>query len=269
MTSPPVEQAPGDQALGQGAERCRNMALQTAVRFMERLVAASGLAPLTADDVRREFAVFCRTEDVEMAGQYNESHERCRRAAGGGQRRLHAFERAVIARFDKRFQAPTAEGHQLSRRVILGFMYALTKALGPESFRRHDIRARTIAHVVRDGDPTADSRMHEVVNAALVEMAEAFHGEFLVALKEFTDIVNSRLSVATPGAWDMDWELNRPLAVLILDDLFEEVRAQFEAQALPPAYGPDAAPTLARFFAGLDAARKLADRPWLKRQLTP
>ncbi len=264
MTSPSAgRDDDDDDFLGEGPERCRNVGLRTALRFMERLVAASGLAPLDADDIRREYAVFCKSEDAQLAALFKACHDGRRKTGGGaaGKKRLHAFERAVIARFEKRFNVPTPEGHQLSRRVVLGFMFALTKALGADTFRNFDLRARSIAASVKDGDPTDDPRMHEVVNGALIEMARAFQGEFLVGLKQFADLVNSRLSAPDPKSWDAEWELNRPLAVLILDDLYAELRSRSEGGELVPAVSA----TLAQFFDGLDAARKLVDRPWLKR----
>jgi hypothetical protein len=272
MTPPSAGVRDDDDTLGQGPERCRNVGMRTVMRLMDRLVAASGLAPLNADDIRREIALFCKSEDAELVALFKACHDGCRKGGAGGgggsaasKKRLHAFERAVIARFEKRFNVPTPEGHQLSRRAILGFMYALTKALGADTFRSFDLRARSIATSVKDGDPTDDPRMHEVVNGALVEMARAFEGEFLVALKQFTDLVNTRLSAPNPKSWDAEWELNRPLAVMMLDDLYAELRSRLVGGELVPAV----ADMLTPFFEGLDAARKLVDRPWLKRQLTP
>lgn len=271
MSPPAADCGDDDDSLGQGVERCRTVGLRTALRLMERLVAASGLAPLDADDIRREFALFCKAEDAGLAALFKACHDGGRkgggdgRGGGGGKSRLHAFERAIVSRFEARFDAPTADGHQLSRRVVLGFMFALTKALGADTFRGFEQRARSIAASTAEADPSDDARMHDVVNGALIEMARAFQGEFLVALKQFTDLVNSRLRTPEAKAWDADWELNRPLAVLMLDDLYAELRDRLEAGELVPAVGEALTP----FFEGLDAARRLVDRPWLKRPLAP
>lgn len=250
--------------LAQGVGRCQNTGMAIAERFMERLIAAAAQTPLGPDEIRRQFAIFHRDTDGTISETAQFAYDGCRKPASGFKnKRLYVFERAVIARFEKRFSVPTPEGNQLSRRVILGFMYALTKALGPDAFRSFDQSARAVAASVNDGDPTYDPRMHEVVNGAILQMARAFDGEFLAALNDFTELVNSRLTAPKPNSWDLGWELNRGLAIIILDDLFADLRRRFEQGELPL----ETSQMLAPFFEGLDTARELADRPWLKRKL--
>lgn len=252
-----------------GTERIRDVAMLTAERFMQRLAAMAARAPLSAVDVREAYAAFRAEDDQALARLFADCAQgKGKAAAPAGDKRTHALERAMIARFESRFDHVTADGQKLSRRAVIGFSYALTKALTPEGFREFDMQARRIADGARDAANVHDQpQLRRIVDSALVALARSFDDEFLVALKTFTDLINSRLSAPKPKAWDAQWELSRPLAVTMLDDLYADLRGQLEAGTLHPAYGRDAEALLTRFFAGLDRARKLADRPWLRKAL--
>lgn len=223
-------QSRGARSLGAG--------IQAAERLMEHLTVLADRAPLDSATIRDAFATFCEAEQARQS------------------RRLHAFERALVERFEARFDAQD-EG-RLSRRVVIGLTFALTRLLGADSYRQYESAARSFVA----GEVASRDQIGGVVDAALVALARRFDGAFLEELGGFIALINSRLGAPRPGRWDTDWELTRPLAIMMLDDLYAPLR-----DGHVEAHGDDAAAVLSRFFAGLEHARGLARRPWLRRPL--
>ncbi len=262
-----------EDSKGASPEQLRSVGYATAEAFLDHLVRAAARQPLSGDDMRRLFREFRAAEPVALARLFGDAPPPPAKAPpqpNANPKRTHAFERALVRRFEVHFDNPTREGQRLSRRMIIGFTFALTKALGADRFRSHDQAARAVAmQLPPEVEPGDDPRMQRVLNRALVDLARVFvrEGAFMDVLKGFSDQINARLGAPRDGAWDADWELTRPLAVLTLDDLFADLRRIYDAEELTPDLGVDAGAVLTDFFAGLDGARKLADRPWLRKPL--
>ncbi len=238
-SAPVTAAAEGERGCGRG--------LRSAERFMEQLVALAAHHPLAAEDIRDAFAAFCTA---------SLSHR---------SRRMRPFERALIDRIDARFDVE-GEG-RLSRRVVIGLTFALARLLTAESFRQYDLAARRVADTEDKATLRDNGDILRIVDGALVALARRFDGAFVDNLDSFVALVNGRLGAARPGRWDTRWELTRPMAVVLFDDLYGQLRAALDDGALDASHGDDAAAVLVRFFAELDDARQLASRPWLRRPL--
>lgn len=257
-----------------GYARCREIGLRSAELFLERLLHAATRAPLGPDELRHAFEAFRRHEPEALKRLFAESARQlapppaAARHHASAPKRTHALERSLVSRFERHFDPPDADAPRLSRRLIIAVTVVVTSWLGVDTFRRHDAAARDVAAQLGDlPDLPQHPRMRHVVDCALVDLARGFGGEFVARLKTFTDQLNARLGAPKPGAWDADWELTRPLTLVLLESLYADLRGQWQERRLSPDYGADAETVLDGLFAGLDAARKLAERPWLRRPI--
>lgn len=260
---------PDRHRIGDGRAHCRDVGLATVELFVARLVARAEQQPLSVADLREELALFGMGESEELRDLFDRAYAACDKGTTPlKNRRRLAFELVLVQRIEKAFDLPGPDGQQLSRRVIPGLVFALTQFLGEEVYDEARIQAAAIAMSYGDGaDLSADQRIRRIADEALIHMAVGFHDDFPEALKFFIDAVNSRLGEATPGAWDADWMLTRRLAVSMLEDLYTGLHEAFVSGHLGFEGSEEAFPVLAAFFAGLNDARAVADKPWLLRPL--
>lgn len=257
------------KVIGQGRARCRAIGIATVEAFLDRLVERARQQPLTADDLRAEYALFGMAESEELNILFEQAWNGCDKGSMPFRYRYRqAFERVLVQRFEKAFELPGPDGQWLSRRVIPGFVYAVTQLLGEDLYEEARIQAAAIAMEYGEGaDLSAEVRIRRIVDEALMHMAVPFQDNFPDVLRLFIQAVNSRLAEPVAGAWDADWVLTRRLAVHMFDDLYADLHAAFTAGTLGFEGGDEAFPVLAAFFAGLNDARAVADKPWLLRPL--
>lgn len=232
--------------------------------FLGRLETRAAGQPLTAEALREEYALFCMAESEPLSRLFDAGHSGC--SKGPPVRCGEAFQRILVQRFGPLLEVPGPDGQQLSRRVIPGFLYAVTQLLGEEVFDELRIQAAAIAMTYGEAaDLMADQRMLAIADEALVAMAEPFHHDFPDVLRLFVEAINSRLAAPLPGAWDQDWQLTLRLAVRLLEALYDSLHDDFKSGRVPGEH--PAFQVLAAFFAGLHDARAVAGRPWLLRPL--
>lgn len=255
---------PRSDALGQGRARCRAMGMGAVGLFLARLETRAAAQPLTAAMLREEYALFCMAESEPLSRLFDAGHGGC--SKGPPMKCGEAFQRTLVQRFEPLFDTPGPDGQQLSRRVVPGFLYAVTQLLGEEMFDELRIQAAAIAMNYGDAaDLMADERMRTIADEALVAMAEPFHHDFPDVLRLFVEAVNGRLAAPVPGTWDQDWQLTLRLAVRLLEALYDSLHDDFQSGRVPGEH--PAFQVLAAFFAGLHDARAVAGRPWLLRPL--
>lgn len=257
------------QPIGDGRAHCRAVGMASVALFVKLLMERAGRQPLTVADLREEYALFGMGESEDLRDLFDQAYAACDKGSTPlKNRRRLAFEAVLVKRIEKAFDLPGSDGQQLSRRVIPGFIFALTQLLGEELYDEARIQAAAIAMSYGDGaDLSADDHIRRIADEALIHMAVPFHDDFPETLKYFIHAVNSRLGEAVPGAWDADWMLTRRLAVSMLEDLYAGLHEAFVSGHLGFEGSEEAFPILAAFFAGLNDARAVADKPWLLRPL--
>ncbi len=266
---------PPNDDFGQGTRRCRALGSAAVETFARRLMAAATGDAIRIGDVERELRRFLDGEAEEIQTLVRRAHDGCARhgaEAAPKHRRNHIFMRALVRPLEPLMRMPDGHGVMLSRRCILGFGYATTRILGPHQFTHGDSTAREIAADFPNGGDGLfdDARMRALVEAALIRTATWFHGDFMLRLRDFLDLVNARLSPGEAGRWDEHWRMERSSGLALLDALFRELRREIAAhggERIVAAHGAEALTALEELFAGVDAARRIMDKPWRLRPI--
>lgn len=257
------------------APHCEVVGREAASRFARHLARLAERAPLSADGVANALAAWLDGPQPALDQVYHIARERCESLwdeADLPRRRSHVYERAVVARFEHLLRSSNGSVPPVSRRMVLGLTFALTKLIGSDLFSSSANQARGIAGELGDpeGDKIppeafADPRMRRLIHNSLMELARQFV-DFPRQLGEFVRLINGRLAAPQPDGWDRHWSLTRHTALLVLQALYADLRDELERYGGAEAqihYGPDAAEVLDAFLAALDQAMRLAGRPWL------
>ena len=244
------------------------------MRFARQLAGRASQTHLTPADIDRELAAWLEPSPA-LIGVCRQAFEFCeqkRSAEETPRRRWHVFERALVMRFEHMLNSDGDTAPMVSRRMLLGLTFAVTRMIGADAFSRYTRQANDIAAQL--GGPAAlevpaeafaAPRMRLLVNRCLMELARRFD-DVPRQLTDILTLINGRLAAPQLGAWDQDWTASRRVLLLVLEALYADLRDELErydAPELQRRYGPDADERLSGFLPALDQAMRLADRPWL------
>lgn len=268
--------ATGSTAIG--STHCEALSREAVTRFARRLAGRAATGLLTPSDIDRELAAWLEPSAVflRVCQQAFADCERARSIEDGPCRRWHVLERAVVDRFEHMLQCDDNRVPLVSRRMLLGLTYAVTRFIGPDRFTQGARQANTIAaDHTRSGQTElpaevfADPRMRVLVDQTLMDLARCFD-DFPRQLVDFMRLINSRLSAPQVASWDEQWTVTRRTLLMVLETLYADLRdesARCSASDLGKRYGADAPEILSAFLTDLDQAMRLADRPWLLKAL--
>ena len=268
--------------MAHGSSHCETLGREAVVRFAQQLAGQAAKGMLTPADIDRELAAWIEPS-LMLRRVCRQAFEDCQQARGGAEtpsRRWHVLERAMVRRFEHMLRGDEHGTPLVSRRMLLGLTFAVTKLLGAEQFSRSAGQARDIIaeyigpngsgdHTDMPPEAFADPRMRMLVNHTLMTLARCFD-DFPRQLAEFIRLINRRLSPPQPAAWDQEWTMTRRIMLLVMEALYADLRDEMERYGAPEVqirYGADAPDTLTSFLAALDQAMRLADRPWLLKAL--
>lgn len=269
--------ATGSTATGStatGSPHCESLSREAVTRFARRLAGRAATGLLTPADIDRELAAWLEPSPVLMrvCRQAFEDCERARTIEDTPCRRWHVLERALVHRFEHMLRCDDDSVPLVSRRMLLGLTFAVTKLIGAERFSSNARQANTIVadhaspdHSDLPSEALADPRLRALVNRTLMDLARRFD-DFPRQLAEFLRLINSRLSAPQTAAWDEEWSVTRRTLLLVLEALYADLRDEmerYEAPELLGRYGADGPEILKEFLTALDQAMRLADRPWL------
>lgn len=261
-----------------GSSHCETLGRDAVTRFARRLAGQAAKGILTPADIDRELEAWLEPSLMlqRVCRQAFEDCERTRGAEDTPSRRWHVLERALVHRFEHMLRGHEHDEPLVSRRMLLGLTFAVTKLLGADQFSRSAGQARDIVteyigngsgdgHTDLPPEAFADPRMRMLVNHTLMTLARRFD-DFARQLPDVIRLINGRLSPPQLTAWDREWSVTRRVMLLVLDALYTELRDEMERDGtaeLRSRYGADAPETLTGFLIALDQAMRLVDRPWL------
>ncbi len=170
------------------------------------------------------------------------SSRKARRSAPAGspydRMRTRPFDRFMVARFAHLF--PPREGDEgdeetaaLSRRMIPGFVTAITMMIGAERYERFQERCREIVERYRDEDGIhwdeayADPDAQRLVLDILTVMARYFE-RFDRRQEWLIQTINNNLDKVpeNPRSWERTWRLSERAFFKLMNALFLELRRQ-------------------------------------------
>lgn len=219
------------------------LALQAFVDFLSAHSHQHGTA-LTPESLPKLLAQF---QDSGLTG-VPPSCVRLHEQMAWDEQRRRPFERLLVKRFAHHFPrragddgSPTAA--RLSRRVIPGFLLAVVKMVGGDSFAACEAATREHLNRYRQQSPgpldwSAVAQLpplRRLVDLALVAMAAHF-SDFDKRLSWLIEIVNSHLPPPLPEESEalrgVFWSLTPPTAVLLLSALYEDLERRTRQDAL-------------------------------------
>lgn len=239
--------------------------------FASRLEAEARTAggSLDAAAIRALAESFIKRESRRFGAVYQRSYEECSQARDlllWEKARRNPFDRVLVRKFGHLFPARpgddgSRDGGVLSRRIVPGFVKAVTMMIGPQLYDQCQRKCQAILERHRTDsvfdwagvydDPEAIA----LANDVLVVMSHYF-ADFEKRRAWFITVINSHLAEPEkdqPG--DEDWQLDEAAFHQMLLALFGDLQQGLAkgGQALRARYGENTLDTLAAFFAKLDA----------------
>lgn len=225
--------------------------------------------PLTAEQIGAFIQSFQKRKGDEFADMYAQQYELCQRlweAAQWQKARRSPFDRILIKRFSNLFPPRTGDDDgertgDVSRRVIPGFIAAVTKMIGPQLYEQCHKKCLAVLDRYQD-DATSlpdwqatynDPDIRQLTNDILMVVSHYF-SHFAKRRDWFLMIVNSNLSPANPTDPDRNWQLTIPMFHEIMLALFADLEKELNThgQRMRQAYGDEAVENLQEFLHTLE-----------------
>ncbi len=205
----------------------------------------------------------------DYADMYAQQYELCQRlweAAQWQKARRSPFDRIIVKRFSHLFPARTGDDGQgatgnVSRRIIPGFIAAITKMIGPQLYEQCHKKCLAVLDRHQDESTTlpdwqaayTDPDIRQLTNDILMVVSHYF-SHFSKRRDWFMMIVNSNLAPAAETDDDRNWQLTAPVFKEIMLALFEELRTSLNTDStrMRQAYGDDAVENLGEFLKRLE-----------------
>lgn len=184
------------------------------------------------------------------------------------ERRRHPFERLLIRRFahllpKREGDEGVREGAVLSRRLIPGFMVAVTKMIGLDHYEACEEAVRQAVDAMRAESPApvdwsrlaARPEIVDLTDSALADMAPYF-ADLDKRLEWLTAVVNGHLGAPPPEDGDTLWIMDRDKALALVRALYGDTRRRLRdaPAALEAAVGSDGLRALRLLHGALNRA---------------
>ncbi len=232
--------------------------------------AAQKNGSLTPAQIRAVIYSFQERKAHDYAEMYTQQYDLCQRlweAAQWQKARRSPFDRILVKRFSHLFPPRSGDDGQanngnVSRRIIPGFIAAITKMIGPQLYEQCHKKCLAVLDRHQDESTTlpdwqaayTDPDIRQLTNDILMVVAHYF-SHFSKRRDWFLMIVNSNLA---PAESDFDaeknWQLTPPVFKEIMLALFEELRTavNHDSSRMRQAYGDDTVENLKEFLTILE-----------------